>query len=61
MPRALFEKMIDDLVAVDFSRSVSFHFYNEPLMDERLPELVAHAVLASGRNSPIGTSVLRLR
>ena len=43
MPRALFEKIIDDLVAVDFSRTVSFHFYNEPLMDERLPELVAHA------------------
>jgi hypothetical protein len=43
MPRELFEKVIDDLAAIDFSRTISFHFYNEPLMDKRLPELVAHA------------------
>ena len=43
MPRELFEKIIDDLVAIDYSRTVSFHFYNEPLMDERLPELIGHA------------------
>lgn len=43
MPLPLFEKIIADLVAVGFSRTLSFHFYNEPLMDERLPTLVAHA------------------
>jgi 8-amino-3,8-dideoxy-alpha-D-manno-octulosonate transaminase len=43
MPRALFEKIVEDLAAINFSRTLSFHFYNEPLMDERLPALVAHA------------------
>jgi hypothetical protein len=43
MPRELFEKIVDDLAAVDFARTMSFHFYNEPLMDVRLPQLVGHA------------------
>jgi len=43
MPREMFEKVIDDLAAVNFSRTLSFHFYNEPLMDDRLPALVAYA------------------
>lgn len=43
MSRELFDKIVNDLVAIGFSRTVSFHFYNEPLMDARLPKLVAHA------------------
>ncbi|MBF0589137.1 MAG: radical SAM protein [Magnetococcales bacterium] len=39
MSRALFEKIIHDLAAIDFSGTLSFHFYNEPLLDKRLPEL----------------------
>jgi 8-amino-3,8-dideoxy-alpha-D-manno-octulosonate transaminase len=43
MPRELFERIIDDLARIGFRRTLSFHFYNEPLLDKRLPDLVAHA------------------
>ena len=43
MPRDLFEKVIDDLARIGFKRTLSFHFYNEPLLDKRLPDLVAYA------------------
>ncbi len=43
MPRELFEKVIEDLATIGFTRTISFHFYNEPLLDERLPDLVSYA------------------
>lgn len=54
MPRPLFEKIIDDLVSIGFSRTLSFHFYNEPLMDARLPGLVAHARERSAESATWG-------
>lgn len=36
MPRELFAKIIADLRAMGFRGTMSFHFYNEPLLDERL-------------------------
>ena len=43
MPRPLFDKIISDLASLGFSRTLSFHFYNEPLLDPRLPAWVQHA------------------
>ncbi len=43
MPRELYDKIIEDLVEVGFTKTLTFHHYNEPLLDSRLPDLVAHA------------------
>ncbi len=39
----LFKKIINDLAAIDYSGAVSPFFYGEPLLDERLPELLSYA------------------
>jgi hypothetical protein len=36
MPRELFAKIISDLREMGFRGTMSFHFYNEPLLDDRL-------------------------
>lgn len=38
----LFKKIIDDLTVIDYSGIIAPHFYGEPLLDERLPELIKH-------------------
>ncbi len=36
----LLEKIFRELAELNFCGRVSFHFYNEPLLDERLPDIV---------------------
>jgi cyclic pyranopterin phosphate synthase len=43
MSRDLYERIIDQLAAIDFSGRLSFHFFNEPLLRKDLATLVAHA------------------
>jgi 8-amino-3,8-dideoxy-alpha-D-manno-octulosonate transaminase len=43
MEESLFHKIIDELAEVGFKGRVSPHFYGEPLVDARLPELCAYA------------------
>ena len=43
MPFEIFKKAIDDLSAIDYSGRISPHFFGEPLLDNRLPELMAYA------------------
>jgi len=38
MPTILFEKIIGDLAAIKYRGEISFSFYNEPLLDKRIPE-----------------------
>ena len=38
----LFRKMIGELKAMGYRGRIAFNLYNEPLMDARLPEFVAH-------------------
>jgi len=52
MPEALFERIIDPLAARGYRGEIGLHFYNEPLLDPRLPEL---------RTSPIPTRHQRRR
>jgi MoaA/NifB/PqqE/SkfB family radical SAM enzyme len=42
MDKATFKKIIDSLAEIGFSGRISPHFYGEPLMDERLPELIKY-------------------
>lgn len=42
LDEALFRKLIADLAAAGFKGRLAPHFYGEPLLDKRLPELVAH-------------------
>lgn len=42
MPVETFKKAIDDLSVIDYSGRISPHFFGEPLLDERLPELMAY-------------------
>lgn len=42
MEEAIFKKIIDSLAEIGFSGRISPHFYGEPLMDERLPELIKY-------------------
>lgn len=39
----LLEKIFAELAELNFSGRLSFHFYNEPLLDERLPGIVSKA------------------
>jgi radical SAM protein with 4Fe4S-binding SPASM domain len=48
----LFRKIIDELGAFDFDGTVSYHFYGEPLLDKRLPELVAYTKRVAPHCSP---------
>ncbi|MEN9785284.1 MAG: hypothetical protein RLZZ299_548 [Pseudomonadota bacterium] len=43
MPEALFLSILDQLAAMDFRGRLSPHFFGEPLLDARLPRLVAEA------------------
>lgn len=40
MPQELFDKIIGELAEIDFDGRVSYHFYGEPLLDKRLPDLI---------------------
>ncbi|HDO6812531.1 radical SAM/SPASM domain-containing protein [Klebsiella pneumoniae] len=43
MPVDIFKKAIDDLSAIDYSGRISPHFFGEPLLDDRLTDLMAYA------------------
>ena len=38
-----FYRLIDELASIDYSGSLSPHFFNEPFADHRLPELIRYA------------------
>lgn len=40
MDRAVFDKIIGELGAMNYDGRVSYHFYGEPLLDKRLPDMV---------------------
>jgi len=42
MPTALFYRLIDELAAIEFGGEFHPHFFNEPLLDERLPQLLEY-------------------
>lgn len=42
MSEKLFKKIIDELASINFRGRVSPHFYGEPLLDKRLPDLVRY-------------------
>ncbi len=42
MTEETFNKIIDQLKEINFSGSISYHFYNEPLLDKRLPNFIRH-------------------
>lgn len=43
MKTELFEKIIDQLAELEFDGIIRPHFYNEPTLDKRLPELIGYA------------------
>ena len=43
MQEAVFCKIIADLADINFTGFVNYHFYNEPLLDERLPSWIRRA------------------
>lgn len=43
MPEWLWNKLIDDLVDMDYTGRIGPYLYGEPLMDKRLPELIGYA------------------
>ena len=43
MPLDTFDKIIVELSSVGYAGKVAFHFFNEPLLDDRLEDLVARA------------------
>lgn len=43
MSEELYHKIIRDLKMMNFSGNLSFHFYNEPLLDERLESFISYA------------------
>ena len=42
MDQRTFEGVIDDLAALEYCGRLSPHFYGEPLLDKRLPELIKY-------------------
>jgi radical SAM protein with 4Fe4S-binding SPASM domain len=42
MEMDLFKIIIKQLQDINFSGSIMYHFYNEPLLDERLPEFISY-------------------
>lgn len=42
MAQETFNKIIKQLEAIKFSGIVNYHFYNEPLLDKRLPNLIRY-------------------
>ena len=53
MKESLFQKIIDELSEIDFDGNVSYHFYGEPLLDKRLPDLVHYTVLHVPKCTPV--------
>lgn len=45
MPAETWGKIINELGAINFYGRISLHFYGEPLLDKRLPELIKYARL----------------
>jgi radical SAM protein with 4Fe4S-binding SPASM domain len=43
MPDHLFHSIVDQLQDLGFAGRMSFHFYNEPLLDDRLVDLIGYA------------------
>ncbi len=43
MPRPLFDKIVDEAAALNFKGSFRLNYYCEPLLDERIIDLAAHA------------------
>ncbi|MDD5428463.1 MAG: SPASM domain-containing protein [Candidatus Omnitrophica bacterium] len=43
MPEDVFKKVINELAEIHFTGRISPHSFNEPLMDERLADLIAYA------------------
>ncbi len=43
MTEKLFKKIIDELATIPYKGRISPHFYGEPLLDERLPNLLSYA------------------
>ncbi len=43
MDETMFKKVIDDLATINYSGRISPHFFGEPLLDKRLPTLMAYA------------------
>lgn len=43
MDEKLFKKIIDELAEIPYKGRLSPHFYGEPLLDNRLPKLLAYA------------------
>lgn len=43
MKKSLYQRIIDELAELKFSGSIALHINNEPLLDERLPEMVSIA------------------
>jgi len=43
MSENLFRKIINELKEINFSGTLAPHFYGEPLLDKRLPQLMAYA------------------
>src|SRR6185503_19647429 len=42
MDDRIFERLVDQLAAIDFSGKFSYHFYNEPLLRKDLERLAAY-------------------
>ena len=43
MPTELWDKILSDLAALRYCGTLSPHFFNEPLLDDRLPDLLGRA------------------
>jgi radical SAM protein with 4Fe4S-binding SPASM domain len=43
MPTSMYEKVIDQLQSINYKGIFSPHFYGEPLLDKRLPDLISYA------------------
>lgn len=43
MEERVFKKAIERAKEIDFSGAMNYHFYNEPTLDERLPDFIAYA------------------
>lgn len=42
MSEETFKKIIDQLKTIEFSGIINYHFYNEPLLDKRLPSFIRY-------------------
>lgn len=43
MPESMFKSIIDQLAEKNYKGEISLHWYNEPLLDRRLPQLIHYA------------------